>query len=155
MHGIAPPSLVPALLPSYLSFPQIGELPQVVHRVQAPDLAEPGTDALHDVLACLETAAPVGFPFEEVAGAEGVGAELEDTAKVARGRRRPEREFLHQVSAPGVEEWGDRVLEFGVGRGLGEAGVGLVVAGVYCELVGCLGRVGGGGLSREEFSPAD
>lgn len=67
----------------------------MVHSVETPDLAEPGADALHDVLARLKTAAPVGFPFKKVARAEGVGTELEDPAEVARGRRRPEGKFLH------------------------------------------------------------
>lgn len=67
----------------------------MVHRVETPDLAEPGADTLHNVLARLETTAPVGFPFEKVARAEGVGAELEDPAKVAGGCCRPEGEFLH------------------------------------------------------------
>lgn len=67
----------------------------MVHRVETPDLAEPSADTLHNVLSCLETAAPVGFPFEKVAGAKGVGAELKDPAEVAGGRRWPEGEFLH------------------------------------------------------------
>lgn len=67
----------------------------MVHCVETPDLAEPGADTLHNVLARLETAAPVGFPFEKVAGAEGVGAELENPAEVSGRRRRPEGEFLH------------------------------------------------------------
>lgn len=90
MHGITPSPLVPALLPPYLSFPQICKLPQMMHRVETSDLAKPGADTLHDIFACLEAATPVGFPFKKITWAEGVGAELKDPAEIAWGRRRPE-----------------------------------------------------------------
>lgn len=95
VHGIAPPPLVPALLPSYLSFPQIRKLPQMVYRVETPDLAKPGADTLHDILACLEATAPVGFPLKKVTRSEGIGAELKDPTEIAWGRCRPEGKFLH------------------------------------------------------------
>lgn len=62
----------------------------MMHRVETSDLAKPGADAFHDILACLEAATPVGFPFKKITRAEGVGTELKDPAEIAWGRCRPE-----------------------------------------------------------------
>lgn len=111
MHRVAPTPLIPALLPPHLALPQIRKLPQVVHRVEAADLAEPSADALHYVLARLQSAPPVCLPLEEIAGTEGVRAELEDAAEGARGRGGPEGELLHQVGAARGKVLGELVLK--------------------------------------------
>lgn len=135
MHRVAPAPLIPALLSPHLALPKIRKLPQVVYRVEAADLAEPSADALHHVLARLQPTPPVCLPFEEVAGTEGVCAELEDAAEGARGRGGPEGEFLHEVGAAGGEVLRELALKLPPGGGVGEAGMGLMIAGVWRVLV--------------------
>ena len=67
-----------------------------MHGVQLPDLYEPCTNSLHDLPPCIESLPPVSFPFEQVAGVEGVGAELEEATELAWRGGGPEGEFLHE-----------------------------------------------------------
>lgn len=130
VHGIAPTLLAPALFSADLPLPQVRKLPHVVYRVQGTNLAEPGPDALHDVLPRGQSPTPVSFPLEEVAREEGVCAELEKPTEVARRSGGPEGEFLHQIRAARAEETGQRELKLGEGGGAGQSGEGLMIPGV-------------------------
>jgi len=95
MNRISPSLHIPALLPAHLPFLQIRKLPEMMHRIQLSNLHEPGTYTLHYFSPGFEASAPVGFPFEEIAWVEGVGAEFEDAAELAGGGGGPEGKFLH------------------------------------------------------------
>jgi hypothetical protein len=95
MHGISPPLDTPALLPPHLPLLQICKLPQMMHRIQLSNLHKPGSYSLHDFSSCAETTAPMGLPFEEITGVEGVRAQFEDATEGSGRGGWPEGEFLH------------------------------------------------------------
>jgi hypothetical protein len=66
VHCLAPAFYAPALFATNLTFLQVGELPQMVYRVQIANLNEPSTDAFHDLPPSFETTAPVCLPFQQV-----------------------------------------------------------------------------------------
>lgn len=131
VNSRAPSWNLPALLPSKLPVPQVLELPEMVNSIQAANLGEPSTGCNHDVPAGLEATAPVGFPLEEITGAEGICPELKDSTKVAGRRSWPEGEFLHEVVGASAEEWDELLLILAVLGLPGELGLRRVVSGIY------------------------
>ena len=87
-------------------------MPQVVHLVQLPDLAEPGPRReVARLLPCLEARAPLVFPLEERARAKGVSAELVEAAELLRLGRLPEGELLAELVGARLDEREDLVVE--------------------------------------------
>ena len=117
MHRIPPTFHSPTHLPPRLPLLQIRKLPQMMHGVQIAHLHEPGSHPFHHFFSCVQASPPVGFPFEEVAWVEGVGAEFEEAAELARRGGGPEGEFLHE----GGLFVGYELLELGIEGG--EVGV--------------------------------
>jgi hypothetical protein len=93
---LAPAFNLPASLASKLALFQIGELPEMMHRVQIANLHKPCSYAFHNFAPRLETSTPVGLPFQQVSRMQSVGSELEQAAELPRWCGRPERELLHQ-----------------------------------------------------------
>lgn len=156
VHRIPPSFNPPAHLPSRLSLLQIRELPQMMHCVQIPNLYEPCTDSLHHFSSCLQSLPPVGFPFQEIAWVQGVGAKFEKTAEGARWCGGPEGELLHQRCLFRSDELFETLVEggeVGMGGNRVKGGVVALVALVfpdvdYCQrrnvLVNCLPKNGYG-----------
>lgn len=113
VHRVSPTLDTPALLSSDLSLLQIGKLPEMMHRIQLTNLYKPRTDALHDLSTGLEPTPPMRLPFEQVARVQSVGAEFEEAAQRARGRGRPEGEFLHERGAFAVDQGLELLVEGG------------------------------------------
>lgn len=83
MHSLCPALDPPRLFTADLAFFQVGELPEVVHRVQVADLNEPSSHPLHHFPASLEATSPMGLPFQQVPGMKGVGSKLEKPTEAA------------------------------------------------------------------------
>lgn len=53
MNRISPAFNTPGLFTTNLAFLQVGELPEMVHRVEIANLHKPSTDAFHDLATSL------------------------------------------------------------------------------------------------------
>lgn len=70
MYGVRPAGDAPARLTASFPLLKVGELPQVMHRVQGAHLDEPRTHTLHDLAANLEAPTPVCLPLEQLTRVE-------------------------------------------------------------------------------------
>src|SRR3569833_188988 len=113
MHRLGPALYAPTLFAAYLALLQVGKLPQVVNGVKISYLHEPGAHPFHHLTPGLEAPPPMRLPFEEVNRVEGVGAELEEAAKLSGRRRWPEGELLHERGVLVANERFQLVVEVG------------------------------------------
>ena len=137
MHRLSPSLDPPAHLAPRLALLEIGKLPKMMHGVQVADLDEPRAHALHDLSSGFQSLTPVGLPFQEVAGVQGVGAEFEEAAEFAGRCGGPEGELLHQGGffvGYKAFEVDVEVGEFGVRGDAVEGGMVAVVALVFPDM---------------------
>lgn len=113
MHRLRPAGYAPRILATNLSLLQVGELPEMVYRVQVANLDEPGAHSFHHLAASLKTPAPMCLPLEEVARVESVGAKLEETTQLAGRCGGPEAELLHQRRLLVIDQSPKLAVKFG------------------------------------------